>query len=47
MKRSLEQSVRDDLELLRTSPYVPEALAKNSHGFTYDIQTGLLTPVER
>lgn len=46
MRNSLEQSVRDDIEILKTSPYIPKKLADNCHGFVYDIKTGLLTPVE-
>ncbi|KAM0263215.1 hypothetical protein ACHAQJ_001370 [Trichoderma viride] len=42
----VEQSVRDDLQILKTSPYVPKKLADNSFGFVYDIKTGLLTSVE-
>jgi carbonic anhydrase len=40
----LEQSVRDDVAALRASPYFPpdyEVL-----GFTYDVRTGALQPVE-
>lgn len=43
---SLEQIVRDDIHILKTSPYIPKKLADNCHGFVYDIKTGLLTPVE-
>ncbi|KAH8665157.1 carbonic anhydrase [Tricladium varicosporioides] len=43
---NLEQSVRDDIHMLKTSPYIPKKLADNCHGFVYDIKTGLLTPVE-
>ncbi|KAH8819432.1 carbonic anhydrase [Xylogone sp. PMI_703] len=43
---NLEQSVRDDLRLLKTSPYIPKKLADHCYGFVYDIKTGLLTPVE-
>ena len=43
---SLEQSVRDDLALLKASPLVRKELAENAKGFVYDIKTGLLTPVE-
>ncbi|CZR67006.1 uncharacterized protein PAC_16905 [Phialocephala subalpina] len=43
---NLEQSVRDDIHILKTSPYIPKKLADNCHGFVYDIKTGLLTPVE-
>ncbi|PTB58399.1 hypothetical protein M431DRAFT_529109 [Trichoderma harzianum CBS 226.95] len=42
----VEQSVRDDLHLLKTSPYVPKRISDQSLGFVYDIKTGLLTPVE-
>jgi carbonic anhydrase len=43
---SVEQSVRDDLHLLKTSPYVPKRIADQCFGFVYDIKTGRLTPVD-
>ncbi|KAF2726805.1 hypothetical protein EJ04DRAFT_529957 [Polyplosphaeria fusca] len=43
---NLEESVRQDIHILKTSPYIPKNLADNCHGFVYDIQTGGLTPVE-
>lgn len=45
-KNSLEQSVRDDLQVLKTSPYIPRELADRSSGFVFDIKTGLLSQVE-
>jgi carbonic anhydrase len=45
-EHSLEQSVRDDLNFLKTSPYIPKALADSSYGFIYDIKTGLLSRVD-
>ncbi|KAL6893435.1 carbonic anhydrase [Trichoderma evansii] len=41
----VEQSVRDDLEFLKTSPYIPKALAERSYGYVFDLKTGLLSPV--
>jgi len=43
---SVEQSVREDLRVLKTSPYISKGIAKNSYGFVYDIKSGLLAPVE-
>ncbi|UKZ64021.1 uncharacterized protein TrAtP1_005243 [Trichoderma atroviride] len=42
----VEQSVRDDLHILKTSPYVPKRIADQCFGYVYDIKTGLLTPVD-
>ncbi|OCL12161.1 carbonic anhydrase [Glonium stellatum] len=42
----LEQSVKDDLEILRKSPLITKELAERSVGFVYDIKSGLLTAVE-
>ncbi|KAL7896051.1 hypothetical protein HDV63DRAFT_405954 [Trichoderma sp. SZMC 28014] len=42
----VEKSVRDDLHILKTSPYVPKRIADQCYGYIYDIKTGLLTPVE-
>ncbi|RDW61495.1 carbonic anhydrase-6 [Coleophoma crateriformis] len=42
---NLEQSVRDDLDILRASPYIRKELAEKCIGFVYDIKTGLITPV--
>ncbi|KAF2669543.1 carbonic anhydrase [Microthyrium microscopicum] len=42
---NLEQGVRDDLEVLKNSPFVPEELKEQCFGYTYDIKTGLLSPV--
>ncbi|MDA0364934.1 MAG: carbonic anhydrase [Chloroflexi bacterium] len=41
----LEQSVRDDLQALRTCPLFPPDY--ETLGFTYDVRTGRLAPVER
>ncbi|KAM0511421.1 hypothetical protein ACHAPE_009860 [Trichoderma viride] len=43
---NVEQSVRDDLHILKTSPYVPKRIADQCFGYVYDIKTGLLTPVD-
>jgi len=42
----LEQSVRDDLKLLKSSPFVSKELADNSYGLTYNIKTGRIARVE-
>jgi len=42
----VEQSVKDDLAVLRTSPFVRRGLAERSVGFVYDLKTGVLSPVE-
>jgi carbonic anhydrase len=39
----LEQSVRDDVELIRSSPLIPNDVAV--HGFIYDVKTGKLNEV--
>lgn len=39
-----EQAVRDDVALLRNSPYLSDDL--DIGGFVYDVQTGKLTPVD-
>ena len=44
-RTSLEQSVRDDLNILKKNPYIRKELAENSIGFVYDLKSGLLTPV--
>jgi carbonic anhydrase len=43
---SLEQSVRDDLAILRAYPFTRKELADSSIGFVYDLKTGKLTPVK-
>ncbi|KAL9071478.1 MAG: hypothetical protein Q9161_004195 [Pseudevernia consocians] len=42
----LEQSVRDDLAVIKSSPFVREELANRSYGFIYDIKTGLVSPLK-
>ncbi len=41
--RDLEQSVRDDVALLRHSPLIPQHIEIS--GFLYDVKSGKLTPV--
>lgn len=43
---SLEQSVRDDLAVLKKSPLIKREIVDNAHGFIFDIKTGLLSAVE-
>jgi carbonic anhydrase len=40
----LEDSVRDDVDSIRQSPYIPEGI--NVRGFVYDVRTGRLNEVE-
>ncbi len=40
----LEESVRDDMALLRQSPLIPQSI--EIAGFIYDVKTGKLLPVE-
>ena len=39
----LEQSVRDDIALLRSSPFIPDSI--EIRGFIYDVKSGRLLPV--
>ena len=39
----LEQSVRDDVNLLRNSPFIPKSI--DISGFIYDVKSGKLLPV--
>ncbi|TKA77037.1 hypothetical protein B0A49_02218 [Cryomyces minteri] len=43
---SIEQSVKDDLSIPKSLPYIRKELANFSAGFVFDIKTGLLSPVE-
>ncbi len=43
---SLEQSVVDDLEFLKTSLYIRKELAERTRGFLYDIKTGKVREIE-
>jgi carbonic anhydrase len=40
----LEQSVRDDIALLRSSPFIPDSI--EIHGFIYDVKSGRLHSVD-
>lgn len=42
----LEQSVRDDLAVIKGSALVRKQIADRTYGFIYDIKTGLVSPVE-
>ncbi|MCJ1374008.1 hypothetical protein MMC20_005238 [Loxospora ochrophaea] len=42
----LDQSVREDVNFLRTSPLITEELAKQTRGFLYDIETGELREIK-
>jgi len=39
----VEQSVRDDVDLIRSSPLIPNDV--NVSGFVYDVKTGKLNAV--
>jgi len=41
--KDLEQNVRDQMETIRTHPWIPEKIAVR--GFVYDVRTGRLTEV--
>ncbi|KAL7801120.1 carbonic anhydrase, partial [Trichoderma afarasin] len=41
----VEQSVRDDLEWLGTTPFVRKDLVERTFGFIFDVKTGLVSPV--
>jgi carbonic anhydrase len=43
---SLEESVREDLAWLRSSPFIKKELAERTHGFIYDIKSGKVNKVE-
>ena len=43
---SLEQSVKDDLAVIKGSPLMRKELAERSYGFIYDIKTGLVSPLK-
>jgi len=42
----LEQSIRDDLAILKASPLMRKELLDRSVGFIYDIKTGKVNPVK-
>jgi carbonic anhydrase len=42
---SLEKSVRDDIAMVKASPFIRKELADRSFGYVYDLGTGRLTPV--
>ncbi|CAG8958311.1 hypothetical protein HYFRA_00000666 [Hymenoscyphus fraxineus] len=42
----LEQSVMEDLKMLRENPLVRKDLAQGATGYIFDIKTGVLSPVE-
>lgn len=43
--RRLEQRVRDNVKLIKDSPFVREELKARTKGLIYDIKTGVLTEV--
>ena len=40
----LEQSVRDDVQRIQSSPHIPEGIPVR--GFIYDVKSGKLSPIE-
>ncbi|TAQ84039.1 hypothetical protein B7494_g7627 [Chlorociboria aeruginascens] len=42
----IPQSVKDDLAILRASPYVREELKSHAYGFVFDLKTGKLSSVD-
>ena len=42
---SLEQSIRDDVDFVKTSDLVRKELADRTRGYVHDLQTGKLTPI--
>lgn len=43
---SLEQSVRDDLAVIKGCSLMRKELADRSYGFIYDIKTGLVSALD-
>jgi carbonic anhydrase len=43
MFSNLEDSVREDVQRIRASPYIPDNITV--HGFIYDVRSGRLSPV--
>jgi len=43
---SIEQSIKDDLAILKASPLIRKELAERAVGYLYDIQTGSLKKVD-
>lgn len=41
----LEESVREDLDFLKSHPLVRQEIKNNAKGYIYDIKTGRLNPV--
>ncbi|ERT01698.1 carbonic anhydrase [Sporothrix schenckii 1099-18] len=42
----IEESVKGDLEWVRTTPFIRDELKKGTQGFVFDIKTGAVTKVE-
>lgn len=42
---SIEQGVRDDCELFRSSPLIRKELASSVSGYIFDVKTGVLTEI--
>ncbi|KAF2099153.1 carbonic anhydrase [Rhizodiscina lignyota] len=42
----LEQSIRDDIAVLKASPLMRKDLVNATRGFTFDIKTGMLNPLD-
>jgi carbonic anhydrase len=46
IRDSLEQSVKDDLAILKSSTFMRKELADRCVGFLYDLKSGALTSVD-
>jgi carbonic anhydrase len=46
LPKSMQQSVKDDLEWVRANPLIREDLKKGCKGFMFDIKTGKVENVE-
>ncbi len=43
---SIEESIREDIAIIRASPFIRKELADRTVGLYLDIKTGVLSPVE-
>ncbi len=46
LRDTLEQSVRDDLKIVRESPMVRDGLKAAVSGFVFDIKSGVLKQIQ-
>ena len=45
LDRRLPETVREDLKLIKTNPFIRQDLKDNAKGYIWDIKTGKLAPV--